>query len=155
MKHLGIRSCLQYSDIKYIFLVQGLFFKKRPRKNSTASTQSTPSTPVQQDLTPSGRKRRSDFGIPRKRRTSDSTNDGESPQKKREDERVDKSDETTDEMEVEDQNEKFRLQEQSSDLKICRYKFVYMSLGLIHHVQLLRQMLGILMYAFSYASSVM
>ena len=105
--------------------------KKRQRKNSTASTQSTstPSStpaPVQQDLTPSGRKRRSDFGVPRKRKASDSTNDGDqSPQKKGDSDKGDKSSEGPEEnMESADDSEKFKQQEESSDLKICRQVLV-------------------------------
>ncbi|XP_060551894.1 uncharacterized protein LOC132713351 isoform X3 [Ruditapes philippinarum] len=92
--------------------------KKRVRKNSTASA-SAPSTPVP-DLTPTGRKRRSDFGIPRKRKSSDAQSESDSPQKKKEDSPAEKSPNGEKQENKVSEKDKIKIEEQSTDLKICR-----------------------------------
>ncbi|XP_053408583.1 bromodomain adjacent to zinc finger domain protein 2B-like isoform X2 [Mercenaria mercenaria] len=92
--------------------------KKRVRKNSTASA-SAPSTPVP-DLTPTGRKRRSDFGVPRKRKASDAQSESDSPPKKKEDSPSEKSANVEKQTDKLSDKEKMKIEEQSTDLKICR-----------------------------------
>ncbi|KAH3703124.1 hypothetical protein DPMN_078153 [Dreissena polymorpha] len=119
--------------------------KKRPRKNSTASTvsTSTPSNPAPApvvipatqspppppaatptaDLTPTGRKRRCDFGMPRKRKSSESM-DTDSFRKQLDDSISSVDDSSVmafgDKSEKLSDSERYKLQEQSGDMRVCK-----------------------------------
>ncbi|XP_052805441.1 bromodomain adjacent to zinc finger domain protein 2B-like isoform X3 [Mya arenaria] len=106
--------------------------KKRVRKNSCASITTTSQQPTPgptPELTPSGRKRRCDFGVPRKRKSSEnsnSTTDFDIPRKL-----SDEPDQSCDQLLTDTEaksvskdhlsdQERFKLQEQSNDMRVCR-----------------------------------
>lgn len=80
------------------------------------------------DLTPTGRKRRSDFGIPRKRKASDAQSESDSPQKKKEDSPGDRLGDGEKQTSKANDEEKMKLEEQSTDLKICRSVSLHLDL---------------------------